>query len=122
MEAGSRSPGCQPAAETPLAHDSHFQALGSAQAPGNSFHLLSSTRPLTLCSHLPGSLSAAWQTQPPNPAHSTRLRRWGINPLAMPFPAQRNQEGAWPGRSTNHCQVSPAHLWVTCLRVLCAPT
>lgn len=89
---------------------SHFQALGSAQAPGNSFHLLSSARPLTLCSRLPSSLSAG-QKQPPNPAHNAWLCRWGINPSAMPFPARQSREGAWLGLSTNHCQVSPAHLW-----------
>lgn len=113
---GSRSrSGCQPAARTPLTMShSHVQALSSAQAPGNSFHLLSSARPLTLCSHLPSSCCGLAETAP-NPANSTQLCRWGINPSAMPFPALPVQLGSrgstWPDHSTNHRQVCAACLW-----------
>lgn len=66
---------------------SHFQALGSTQAPVNSFHLLSSARPLTLCSHLSGSHHCLAETGPqPSPHHW--LCRWGINPSAMPVPTR----------------------------------
>lgn len=95
---------------SPVTH-SHFQALGSAQAPGNSFHLLSSVRPLTLPVLPPPELPVSRQRQPLNPAHSVWLCRWGINPSPTPFPACWSQEGAWLACSTNHCQVSPAHLW-----------
>lgn len=66
---------------------SHFQALGSTQAPVNSSHLLSSARPLTLCSHLSGSHHCLAETGPqPSPQHW--LCRWGINPSAMPVPTR----------------------------------
>lgn len=34
----------------------------------------------------------------------------------MPLPTWRRQEGAWPGCSTNHSQVTPAPSGVTCLQ------
>lgn len=77
--------GQRPRRLSPVTH-SHFQALGSAQAPGNSFHLLSLARPLTLCSHLPSSRSGLAETSP-GPGSGARLHRWGINPPAVPLPA-----------------------------------